>query len=197
MQSKRCNYCQRDFPIDMMRKGRNQCKECRKLWEKEYQKGYRARNDNRAYQREYHKTYQRKQSTEYFRKYKRQNKGRVHVIQQNYEARKNALPDTLTYAQWQNVLNYFNGCCAVCGRQLNDMFGEFTVAMDHWIPLSYKGHDNPGSVSANIIPLCHGVSGCNNSKHDIMPDEWLAQRFGKRKAKKIVARVQQYFDSLE
>lgn len=120
---------------------------------------------------------------------------RVYVT--NQRARNKLLPNTFTDFQWQNALNYFNGCCAVCERQLNDMFGAFAVSADHWIPLSYEGEDNPGSVADNIVPLCHGVDGCNNSKKDIMPTIWLEQEFSKRKAKRIAARVQQYFDSLE
>jgi len=105
------------------------------------------------------------------------------------------LPNTLTDAEWQNALNYFNGCCAVCGRQLNDMFGQFRAAKDHWIPLQH-GKDNPGTVVKNIVPLCHGVGGCNNRKYISMPNEWLKRKFGRRKAKQIAARVQAYFDSL-
>lgn len=124
-------------------------------------------------------------------------KRQLFIAKQNYKARKRSLPNALTADQWQHALNYFNGCCAVCGRQLNDMFGEFTASADHWIPLSYKGDDNPGTVATNIIPLCNGISGCNTSKNATMPRIWLEREFGKRKAKQIAARIQEYFDSIE
>jgi len=135
---------------------------------------------------------------EYQRKYRKTPQGRRfrRIASNNRRARKLSLPDTLTSEQWQYALNYFGGRCAICDRQLNDIFGEFTAAADHWIPLSYEGDDNPGTVAGNIIPLCHGVGGCNNSKSNTMPDEWLERQFGKRKAKQIAAKIQDYFDSL-
>jgi len=109
-------------------------------------------------------------------------------------ARKRGLPDDFTVDQWQRCLDYFNHCCAVCGRQMKDLFGTHTVAMDHWIPLSSP--DCPGTVAHNIVPLCHGEGGCNNSKGAKIPETWLKKRFGGRKAKAIVARIEAYFDWL-
>jgi len=91
---------------------------------------------------------------------------RIYVNNRN--ARKRLMPNTFTTEEWQHALNYFCGCCAVCNRQLNDMFGEYRAAIDHWIPLSYKGDDNPGTVANNIVPLCHGSGGCNNRKGSII-----------------------------
>lgn len=108
------------------------------------------------------------------------------------EARKRNLPDTMTLEQWTQCLDYFNGCCAVCGRQLKDLFGTHTVAEDHWIPLASP--DCPGTVATNIIPLCHGIDGCNNKKYSKMPDVWLKQEYGTRKANEILARINAYFE---
>lgn len=107
-------------------------------------------------------------------------------------ARQHGLPDTLTTQDWQRALDYFHGCCAVCGRQLQDLFGTHTVAADHWIPLSSP--NCPGTVVTNIIPLCHQLGGCNNSKGNKDPLRWLEQRFGKRKAKQILKRIEEYFE---
>lgn len=98
----------------------------------------------------------------------------------------------LTLEQWEYALNYFHGCCAVCGRQLKDLLGTHTAAQDHWQPLS-KGGD---TTALNIVPLCHGLGGCNNKKSNKLPDEWLVAEFGKRKANKILKRIQEYFNSL-
>ena len=80
---------------------------------------------------------------------------------------------------------------------MNDLFGEFTAAADHWIPLTYEGKDNPGTVATNVLPACHGVGGCNNKKHNAMPVEWLEKEYGKRKAHQILDRIEKYFRSLD
>lgn len=115
-----------------------------------------------------------------------------HVHNARREARIKSLPIAFDHSEWQRALEYFNGCCAVCGRQLNDLFGEHTAAADHWIPLASS--DCPGTIPTNIVPLCHGVGGCNNSKSNTQPYEWLVSKFGKRKAAEINARIQAYFD---
>lgn len=112
--------------------------------------------------------------------------------EQKRRARKRTMPNVLTLQDWQYALDYFHGCCAACGRQLNEMFGTHTAAMDHWIPLASS--ECPGTVATNIVPLCHGENGCNNSKRSTMPEVWLINRFGKRKAAQILKRVQAYFD---
>lgn len=101
--------------------------------------------------------------------------------------------DTFTPKDWGHCLSYFNHSCAVCGRQLNGLFGDFFAAADHWIPVAKGGL----TTRTNIVPLCHGVGGCNNSKNDSPADVWLVKRYGKRKAYRIMHRVQQYFNSLD
>lgn len=108
------------------------------------------------------------------------------------KARQFGLPIAFTSRDWRHALNYFQGRCAVCGRPPGFWH---TLAMDHWIPISSP--DCPGTMAINIIPLCHGIGGCNNSKHDKPPEQWLIQNFGERKAKKILKRIHDYFDSLE
>lgn len=115
------------------------------------------------------------------------------IYEERRRARKQNTPDTLTSDDWQHCLDYFGGCCAVCGRPP----GLFhIIAQDHWIPLSKGG----GYTSGNIIPLCHSrkgdVDGCNTSKQDCDAAEWLIERYGKRKAAKILAKIEAYFKSL-
>lgn len=117
------------------------------------------------------------------------------VKAQRRRARKRGLSHNFTVVDWQRALDYFNGCCAVCGRQLNDLFGTHTAAQDHWIPLTSP--DCPGTIPTNIVPLCHGVGGCNNSKHAKPPEQWLVKRYGKRKAAAIIARVAAFFEWVE
>jgi hypothetical protein len=106
-------------------------------------------------------------------------------------ARKSDLPCNFSEADWRNTTTYFDGCCAVCGRPPGLWH---TIAMDHWVPLSAP--DCPGTIPANMIPLCHGIDGCNNSKHNKTPHKWLVSKFGKRKAAAILRRIEGYFASL-
>jgi len=112
---------------------------------------------------------------------------------QRRRARKRELPATLTAQEWQYAVDYFHGCCAVCGRPLKDLFATHTASADHWIPLSKGG----GTEASNIVPLCHGKDGCNNRKNNALPEAWLVRQFGKHEAKKILARIQTYFASIE
>ena len=108
-------------------------------------------------------------------------------------ARKLDLPDTMTEHDWQVALTYFDNSCAVCGRSFKTNSGTYKPAADHWIPLSDPRPDNPGTVPTNIVPLCHGTGGCNNSKHDRDAKEWLVSRYGKVSAEEIFERIEQFF----
>lgn len=115
------------------------------------------------------------------------------IKNQKRRARELSLPNAFSPSDWNHALVYFNGVCAVCGRPPGLWH---TLSVDHWIPLSDVEHCL-GTVPANIVPLCHGIDGCNNSKGDSNPIEWLNRRFGPRKAKRILKRIQAYFDSLK
>lgn len=120
------------------------------------------------------------------------NRERKRVSDHNREARKRGLLDDFTHEQEQFALDYFGNACAVCGRPFYDLFGERTLALDHWVPL--KSADCPGTTVTNMIPLCHGIDGCNTKKNARDPNEWLVSQFGKRKAHEILARIEAYFD---
>lgn len=90
---------------------------------------------------------------------------------------------------WVNCKAFFNNACAVCGRNIFPLDATITLAPDHWQPISKNGNSTP----LNIIPLCHGLGGCNNSKKDYDPIEWLLSRYGTRQANIILARVEAYF----
>lgn len=109
------------------------------------------------------------------------------VNYQRRQSRKLELPTQFTPKDWQHALDYFDGCCAVCGRPPGLWH---TLAMDHWIPLSSP--NCPGTIPANIVPLCHGEGGCNNSKGSREPSEWLIDKLGKRKAKQVLDRIGSY-----
>ena len=220
---KQCRKCGEwkllgEFYRDNRLKGgrQSQCKSCSCEYQRKYhQDNKEAINKRRqlpeAQQRRREYVQANKQSINRQRhKYRQSNKESIAKWGQEYRQRdsikvydrirannrrslRRSLPDTLTPGQWQHCLNYFNGCCAICGRQLNDMFGDFKVHSDHWVPLSYGGDDNPGTTAKNTIPLCKA---CNLSKRGTMPDKWIMSKFGKRKAKAIMKMIQAYFDSL-
>ncbi len=55
-------------------------------------------------------------------------------------------------------------------------------------------------IVGNVVPLCHARPGvpcgnpaCNQSKNDKDPEAWLLERFGARKAKAILKRINAYF----
>jgi 5-methylcytosine-specific restriction endonuclease McrA len=118
----------------------------------------------------------------------KENPGKRRAAENRRRARRKQLPDAFTLKDWHTALRYFNDCCAVCGQHLNGMFhGNH---QDHWVPLASP--DCPGTVPCNIVPLC---SDCNLSKSAKPPAEWLIDKFGPRKGKAILRRVEAFLDS--
>jgi hypothetical protein len=124
---------------------------------------------------------------DYQRQFYASNRDKRRVISHRRLACKRGLPDAFTAADWQAALDHFGGCCAACGRPPGLWH---TIAADHWIPLSSP--NCPGTVPENIVPLCHGVDGCNNSKSNRPAGEWLAQKYGPRKARAIQKRIERW-----
>lgn len=139
---------------------------------------------NRARHRENSRRWQNNNASKY--------KALMIAAKQRYRSRKQKLPDVFSSNDWSIALDYFDNRCAVCERPIGLWH---TLAADHWIPLSNS--DCPGTVPTNIVPLCHGTDGCNNSKGSKLPETWLISTFGLRRAKKILSRIQAYFDSLK
>jgi hypothetical protein len=102
-------------------------------------------------------------------------------------AKEKGLPSTLTNDDWNRALSYFGGFCAYCGRPAGFWH---TLAQDHFVPVNKGG----GYTPDNIVPACHGVDGCNNSKNNNDPADWLTRKFGKRKANAILKRIREYFE---
>lgn len=204
-----CNPCGPVLPLQEFHNDKNshdgkvkRCKDCIKKYHaetserrKQLAREWRANNPERA--------------REYQRKYRHKNREKLNAQKHNDEYRqyrrkyvrdrrtqKHSLPRRFSQEDEARALEYFHGRCAVCGRPLNDLFGDHFCAMDHWIPLSDTRPNNPGTVPQNMVPLCHGIDGCNNKKSNRDPEEWLLSEFGTRKAKEIIKRIQDYFDTL-
>lgn len=115
------------------------------------------------------------------------------VYMSRHRARKRSLPDNFTDTDWLQAKDYFSiggvHCCAVCERPQGLWH---TLAQDHWIP--FTSPVCPGTVVENIVPLCHGLGGCNNSKSNRDYHEWLVEQHGECKARKIERRIEAYFE---
>lgn len=126
--------------------------------------------------------------------YRKENPEKRRIQRHKRITRQRELPFSFTKDDWNNCLEYFNHCCAVCEKPLIGLF--HTVALDHWIPLNDP--KCPGTVPGNVVPLCHAKKGgqdcCNNLKHDFEPVTWLKKMYGKGKATKINNRIQKYFE---
>lgn len=117
-------------------------------------------------------------------------KGRAaqQVYDQNRKARKLALPNTLTHAEWLYALQYWQYSCAACGKKHtpNDV-----IAQDHWIPLNNE--ECPGTIATNILPLCKGMHGCNNRKGTKDGLCFLIALLGEEEGYKKYQEIQKYF----
>lgn len=180
----------KDYILEQTRNYYNNNKDKRRIWARKYNRKNRARLYLAQKKR---MQSNRGQYAEYSRRWRKRHPEKVAIGNNNRRARQRNLPDTFTPEQWVACLEYFNYTCAVCGSQLRDLFGNVEPHADHWIPLSYEGDDNPGTVATNMICLCNS---CNLSKGAKLPDVWLKEQFGTRKANKIMKLTQVYFGQL-
>ncbi len=155
------------------------------------------RADVKARRRQY---YQRLDIREKQNKYNRERyhqnervKALTRANRQIRRARLLSLPKDYSATDWQKAIEYFGGCCAVCGRQPEP---PLTLAADHWIPLAKGG----ATIPTNIVPLCHSLKGgarsCNRNKWHKDPYQWLVEKYGELKAQEIERRIQGYFSWL-
>ena len=117
-----------------------------------------------------------------------ENPGTQQTRLERRRASKRGLPATFTTKDRTFMLQYWHFACAICGNQ--EGF-EWTLALDHWIPVTSPAC--PGTVATNILPLCHGMGGCNNFKGSQDPHAWLLNRCGTRKAARILKTINAYF----
>lgn len=129
------------------------------------------------------------QRRKYNKRWQQANPDKERAKKHRRRAFKRNLLATFTKHDWDVCLSFFDSRCAYCGRPAGLWH---TLAQDHFVALINGGTYTPD----NIVPACHGDGGCNNSKCARDPQEWLIDKFGKRKAAKILARIKAYFDSL-
>jgi len=69
------------------------------------------------------------------------------------------------------------------------------ITLTFLIPL--VSPDCLGTVPENIVPLCHGVSGCNNEKQNLHPQKWLERKFGEAEAKQKLLEIEAFFSWMQ
>lgn len=160
---------------------RPRCKACcRELRRKRYLKN---RNTENELGRQW-RLNNREASLERTQRWRLNNRDRMRMHDQKRRSRETSTHSTFTPEQWQDCLNWWHGVCAYCGAQ-QSLF--HILEQDHFIPVS----DSGDYVASNIIPACKS---CNASKSNQQAAAWLLKKFGKRKAKTILERIQQYFE---
>ena len=85
--------------------------------------------------------------------YKKTDKGKAAIRRYSASRRANLekCENTLTAAEWREILEKHDHRCTYCGKQLE------RLTMDHVIPLSRGGHH----VRENVVPACRS---CNSRK---------------------------------
>ena len=191
MKMKTCTKCKRtllsttDFFYVHRNAWNSRCKQCVDKQSREY----RAANKEKVARRKREYAQENKQSIAARMKIYNQKNKLTNVVKcVRRRARKHNLPDTFTEQEWIDCLEYFNHCCAVCGNQLRDLFGDTVPHADHWIPLA--SNECTGTIASNMVCLCNH---CNWSKNAIMPQEWLSRHYTKKQAQQILERIETYF----
>ncbi len=133
----------------------------------------------------------------YGRQWSKNNREKARIAGTRRWAQESALPKQFSEYDWNRCLEYWNGKCAVCERDASD---ELRIVKDHWIPVT--SDSCPGLVAWNVVPLCHGLNGCNNSKNNsrfeyrTVAIHWLTQRIGIENAEDKLKQIEDYFASV-
>lgn len=117
----------------------------------EYLKQYQK--ENKEVLTEYIKLYYLKHKeaiAENVKKHKHENRELYNILSQKREAKIRNLAHTLTLSQWDTIKQYFNNCCAYCGK-------EGSLHQEHFLALSKGGE----YTHNNIVPACVH---CNSGK---------------------------------
>jgi 5-methylcytosine-specific restriction endonuclease McrA/DNA-directed RNA polymerase subunit RPC12/RpoP len=98
----------------------------------------------------------------YMREWRERNRDKKLIIYHRYEARKRSAVGGHTTEDVANIRALQNNECRYCGIELTE---RVTPNLDHFIPLSEGGSNNPD----NLVWSCHS---CNTSKKNKLPWAW-------------------------
>ena len=148
--------------------------EYNRLWQVEHRerilelkKNWRDKNKPKL--AEYKKRYCRENKElicENVKEWRKTEKGKACVQRANMlrYVREIGTVNTLTFNEWQDILEDYNYKCAYCGREFNS---SSMPTRDHVIPLSRGGNN----TKENIKPACKS---CNSKKHTKLIEEILS-----------------------
>lgn len=204
---KRCHACQQVKPRDSEHFGAgttrpdgfsDRCLDCSRKAAATYRRNHPDKV-KASHDKDYHNEYSRRwakkhpeqrRATE--RRYAKKHPEKAVLVSAKRRALKRLTKASLTTQEWKRCLDYWHNRCAACGKEA-DLFT--VIAQDHWHPLSKGGAHS----ATNIVPLCHTRPNggeqrcCNVSKRNRPPEEWVIWRFGERKGRQILARIDAYF----
>lgn len=132
----RCKRCTNEHKKEMRQSSYRPDLEVRRKWKEENRERLREKD----------------------REYKEKNRTRIALNAGKRRARKESLPDDITYEETEDILKHFERKCAICESDFEHL--------DHFIPLS---SEHGGTTKENIVPMC---SFCNISKGGKNPFEW-------------------------
>jgi hypothetical protein len=201
--SRRCKACQSECQSASNRKHVDDVKRRQRIWSnqnpekvREKSKRYRLSHEDKvqqynvAYQRKNCELLNAKKRAKRILKKARWGSTVVQVEQECKRAELLGLPSKYSVEEWLRCLEYFDNRCAYCGTPPG-LLWSLKICLDHWIPLSDQ--NCPGTVVGNIVPACYG---CNASKRDRAPLDWILSKFGRRRSKVITGRISAYFSDL-
>lgn len=185
---KRRNICRKDYrenhELRLAQKRDHYCRHLDEMHE-------RSRSRSKEKQSEYNRRSRLKNGHKYVVRlaaWRKANPLKLALYSERRRAKVRSLPRTLTIAEWEHALAFFCERCAYCDCQ-QGLWNDIT--MDHVIPINDS--QCKGTTADNIVPACRS---CNTSKNDSPLESWLYKRFPPHRARKTLARIQAYFDSL-
>jgi hypothetical protein len=115
----------------------------------------------------------REKVNEIQKRWRTNNPDKVKLNKRRHRSMKLSLPAIFTVKEWTDAKEYFNNCCAYCGK------GK-PLEQDHFYPLSKGGE----YARVNIIPACRN---CNSSKGVKLFSEWYPTftHYSKKREKTI------------
>lgn len=162
-----CKICRRNYHYSNREREIKRMKSWRENnREREIERCRQWYQENPNYFREYYEHNKERHSAN-VRKWGKENRGKKSIHLQNYRAKRNALPNTLTSDGYKKVMKKLNLGCFYNEQTIN-------LEIDHVIPISI-GHG--GTTEGNCVPM---TSGLNQSKLNNNVFEWFEsnrQRF--------------------
>lgn len=87
------------------------------------------------------------------------------------KSRRKGCEGSYTGSEFESLKDKYNRCCISCGRNEEELIkAGLQIVPDHVYPLLPKSGPKGINYIWNIQPLCHGIGGCNNSKHNRYKD---------------------------